>query len=272
MRCLRLLLLICVALVSQVAVADGYRVGPRDVLDIKVYEEEDLDRVVRVSDDGTITLPLVGKLQVGGLEVDQLAELITTRLKADYLVDPQVTVHIQDYRSKRVEVLGAVKNPGVVFLTGPGDLINVLAQAGGLLEGAGRFLLLTHGGDEAAVGGIVTERVDVHALLDEGRFELNLPIAGGDKVFVPRRNEIYVMGEVNKQGAVPYDSNMSLLQAITKAGGFANSAAASRVQIVRVVDGKEQILRVDVKRIQEGEGRDIPLMPEDIVTVPKSIF
>lgn len=272
MRGVQLLFLFILSFWTGLASAEGYKVGPGDVLDIKVYEEPDLDRVVRVGDDGMVTLPLIGKVQVAGQELGPITDTISQRLQADYLVNPQVTIHIQEYRSSRVEVLGAVKSPGVIFLTGPGDLINVLAQAGGLVEGAGRFVILTHGTTDPTTAGFNTERVDVHALLDEGRVELNLRIEGGDTVFVPRRNEIYVMGEVNKQGAVPFESDMSLLQAITKAGGFANSAALTRVQIVRVVDGKEQILRIDVKRIQEGKGRDVPLMPEDIVTVPKSIF
>lgn len=271
MRVLQLFLALLCVLFPPIALANGYVVGPGDVLDIRVYEEDDLNRVVRVADDGTITLPLIGKLAVSGKEPGAVADMVADGLRADYLINPQVTVHVQDFHSQRVEVLGAVKAPGVVVLSGPSDLINVLAQAGGLVEGAGRYVLLTHG-DDPSMASNPTTSIDVHALLDEGRTELNVAVAGGDKVFVPRRNEIYVMGEVNKQGSVPYENEMSLLQAISKAGGFNNAAALSRVQIVRVVDGKEQILRVDVKRIQEGKGRDVPLLPDDIVTVPKSIF
>lgn len=268
---LAFLMLWCLLLVGG-AGAQEYTVGPGDTLDVRVYEEEDLNRVVRVAEDGTVTLPLVGRFQVSGQTVTTINDVITKRLAADFLVNPQVTVNIVGFHSQRVEVLGAVKSPGVIFLTGSSDLINILAQAGGLLEGSGRYVVLTRAGTNPTDAGFQTERVDLHALLDEGRSELNVPVRAGDRLFVPKSNEIYVMGEVNKQGAVPFESDMSLLQAISKAGGFLNTAATSRVQIIRVVDGKEQVLRVDVKRIQEGDGRDVPLLAEDIVTVPKSIF
>lgn len=252
--------------------AGEYLVGEGDVLEIRVFEEDDLGRVVRVAPDGTITLPLIGKLKVVGLSTGQTNELITEALKKDYLVNPQVTVHIQEYRSQRVEILGAVKTPGVIYLTGRADLIFLLAQAGGITESAGRFLMLSRTGDVGSDKELELVPVDLKALLSEGKSELNVSVKGGDKIFVPRSNEIYVMGEVNKQGSVPFEDNLSLLQALSKAGGFTPAAAPSRVQIIRVVDGKEQVFRIDVKRIQEGQARDVPLMPEDIVTVSRSIF
>lgn len=252
--------------------AGEYLVGEGDVLEIRVFEEDDLGRVVRIAPDGTITLPLIGKLKVAGLSTGQTNELITEALKKDYLVNPQVTVHIQEYRSQRVEVLGAVKTPGVVYLTGRADLIFLLAQAGGVTETAGRFLMLSRAGEVSSGKDLELVPVDLKALLSEGKSELNVSVKGGDKIFVPQSNEIYVMGEVNKQGSVPFEDNLSLLQAISKVGGFTAAAAPSKVQIIRVVDGKEQVFRVDVKRIQEGQARDVPLMPEDIVTVSRSIF
>ena len=250
--------------------AQTYQIGPGDVLEVMVFDEPDLSRTLRVTEDGSITLPLIGEVEVSGKRISAASEAIRVLYERDYLVDPQVSVKIQEFRSQRVEVLGAVKEPGVFYLTsGSSNLINILAQAGGPKEESGRFALIYRLGKD---GALAPARIDLFALLDEGKIESNIAILGGDRIFLPSRNEIYVMGEVNKQGAVPYESELSLLQAISKAGGFAAGAALSRVQVIRVVDGKEQILRVDVKRIQSGNGRDVALFPDDVITVPKSIF
>lgn len=270
MRQLLLILAAGMALICSPALAQTYQIGPGDSLAVQVFEEPDLDRTVRVAADGSVMLPLIGVVPVSNLSVKEAAAAITKLYAEDYLVSPQVSLKIQEFHSQRIEVLGAVKGPGVFFLTtGSTDLVNILAQAGGLLDGAGRFVLITQTNSENAE---VPQRVDLHALLDQGNTELNVVVHGGDQVFIPKRNEIYVMGEVNKQGAILFDSGMSLLQAVSKAGGFSNTAALSRVQVIRVVDGKEEILRVDVKRIQAGAGRDVPLLPDDVITVPKSIF
>ncbi len=248
-----------------------YRVGGGDVIQIRVFGEDDLSRTVRISSEGLISYPLIGKVKVGDLTPIQIADRITELLAKDYLVNPQVTVDVQEYVSKQVQVLGAVKAPGLYNLTGKANITMLLARAGGLSEQGGKALLLVRaGGREEEF--LEPQRIDAHALLNRGDKSLDLEVGGGDLLFVPKADEVYVMGEVTQPGAVVYQEGMTLLQAISRVGAFKPAAAPNRIQIMRRVDGKEQILRVDARKIQDGKEKDQSLMPEDLITVPKSIF
>ncbi|HEY3238429.1 MAG TPA: polysaccharide biosynthesis/export family protein, partial [Acidimicrobiia bacterium] len=116
----------------------GYRVGAKDVLKITVYGQEDLSRSVVVGDDGVLLFPLIGAVAVGGLSPAEVEQRLKTRLGQDYLVDPQVSVAVQEYRSQKVFVLGEVERPGTYALTGRATVLDVLAQAGGPTKTAGR--------------------------------------------------------------------------------------------------------------------------------------
>jgi polysaccharide export outer membrane protein len=251
--------------------SEDYRVGGGDILEIKVFEEDNLSRTVRVSADGVIAYPLIGKVKVGDLTPLQIADRLTELLARDYLVNPQVSVNVAEYVSKQVQVLGAVKAPGMYNLTGKASVTTMLARAGGVAEQGGKTLLLLKAGEQT---GELQQphRIDVFTLLNRGDKSLDLEVAGGDILFVPRADEVYVMGEVTQPGAVVYQEGMTLLQAISKVGAFKPTAATNRIQIIRRVDGKEQILRVDGKKIQDGKEKDQLLQPEDLITVPRTIF
>jgi len=108
-----------------------YRIGPEDLIKIEVFQVEELSSTERVNLDGTVTLPLIGKVVVGGLTAIESEALIADRLRENFLQDPQVNVHIEEYSSQRVTVTGAVKNPGVYALTGPVTLVQAIAMAEG---------------------------------------------------------------------------------------------------------------------------------------------
>lgn len=114
-----LFVFLCLSL-SQWVLADSneYQVGGGDVLEVKVFGEPELDRVVRVSADGVISLPLIGRVNVNGLTPLQVADRVTVLFGKDYLVNPQVTVYVKEYVSKQVQILGAVKAPGMYNFTG----------------------------------------------------------------------------------------------------------------------------------------------------------
>ena len=165
-----------------------YKISPADLLKITVFREEEMNRTVRVSQNGDISFPLVGKIKVGGMHVIKAEELISKKLD-EYLVNSQVTVFIEEYGNKQVFVLGEVKSPG--------------------------------------------------------SYEL------------------------------PTESDLTVLEAITKAGGFSNVAAKDRTKVIRTTpDGKSVSFTIEVSAItsQGRKDKDISLEPNDVVYIPQSFF
>lgn len=111
---------------------DEYRVGPSDLIEISVFQVPELSKTVRVGARGNLTLPLIGEIQAGGLTAQQLEALIASKLRENYLQDPQVSVFIKEYISQRVTVEGAVNKPGVFPISGKTTLLQAIAMAGGL--------------------------------------------------------------------------------------------------------------------------------------------
>ncbi len=137
-----LVALILLARLGATAPAEGYRIGPGDVLKITVYGHEDLTRPAVVAADGRMPFPLIGDVQASGLTPTELEARLRELLGKDYLVDPQVSVAVQEYRSQKVFVLGEAEKPGTYALTGRATLLDVLSQAGGPSKTAGRQLVV----------------------------------------------------------------------------------------------------------------------------------
>lgn len=239
--------------------ADVYRVGSRDVLHITVFQEDTLTGEYTVSEAGDIDFPLVGKVAVGGLSAGQVDELLTSRLAADYLVQPQVQVRIASFASMPVRVLGAVKKPGVYPLSGPTSVLELVAMAGGMsAEGVSEVRITRRGQDAAMV-----LRLD-QAIGDETQWMLRQ----GDSVFVPPPRVVYVSGQVSKPGAVPYSEGLTISQAIILAGGSKSTARLRKVWIRR---GDQQI-KVNLKRVLQGRDDDVVLQPDDTVLLNESVL
>lgn len=109
-----------------------YRLGPQDLLEINVFQVDELNRTVRVNSGGQISLPLVGVIRAGGHTVRELEEAIAAKLKADFLQDPQVSVFVKEYTSQRITLEGAVRKPGIYPLSGRTSLLQAIATGGGL--------------------------------------------------------------------------------------------------------------------------------------------
>src|SRR5215470_15129726 len=167
-----------------------YRVGAKDVLKVTVWGHDDLTRQVVVSADGTFAFPLIGDVQVAGLTTGSIEARLRDLLGKDYLVNPQVSVSVQEYRSQRVFVLGEVEKPGTYALTGQTTLLDVLSQAGGPGKSAGRQVVVvrvpqSEGPVAPGAAGSVTLRADLKRLLD-GLTSENIALQNGDTVFVPK--------------------------------------------------------------------------------------
>jgi|GEM_PF-354702 len=250
-----------------------YVIGGMDILEINVYQEQDLSGSFRVSASGYIPFPLVGDVHVAGLTPPQAQEKLEALLRDGYLKRPQVTVAVKEYRSKGVSVLGAVNKPGAYQLWGGRmTLLDLLSMAGGvsLEEGSKSLILLrpdAHGETKS-----ITFNLD--RLLKEGDAALNVAVQPHDAIYVAKADAIIVYGEVKNPGTYPIEgTSMTVLEALSKAGGLTPLAAPNRTRIIRVDGNVERTIRVRVGDIIAGERmKDIALQPGDVIVVPESYF
>src|SRR5262245_52683605 len=194
--------------------------GNEDLLEISVFEIPELNRTVRVSEKGTISVPLLGEIPAGGLTRGQLERDLRERLAEKYVRDPQVSVFVREYGSKRVFVLGAVARSGSYEMLGPRSLLHVLAAAGGLTEEAGSEIYVIRSRED---GTVESSAVKVEDLMSSHDPKLNVAMQPGDIVSVPIEHMlfVYVDGAVRNPGRIdqPAGRSLTLLQAIAKAGG-----------------------------------------------------
>jgi len=252
----------------------AYRIGPGDLLEIKVFEVEQLNQVVRVSEDGTITLPLLGQVRIEGLTQSGVVQKLTALLQAKYVKNPQVTVFIKEYKNQQVAVIGAVEKPGSYELVGRKNLLQVISQAGGFTDKATDEIFILRDGGNGATSSIV---IDLKDLMVNGNQKLNIPIEPNDVINVPvdRDIRVFVFGRVTQPGALKFkiSEKVTLLKAIAQAGGLAEGAKKSAVTITRKdKTGKEQKIRVDLGDILSGKKKDIALQEGDVVFVPESFW
>jgi polysaccharide export outer membrane protein len=250
-----------------------YVIGGMDVLEVNVYQEKDLSGTFRVSADGDIPFPLLGNIRVAGLTPSQAQQRLEALLREGYLKNPQVSVTVHEYRSKGVSVLGAVNKPGAYqLLGGRTSLLELLSMAGGVsLEEGSKSLILVRPDDK---GETKSTMIDVDRLLKEGDASLNVNVQPNDAIYVTKADAIIVYGEVKNPGTYPLGSRgMSVLEAISKAGGVTQYAAPNRTRIIRIVEGREKNVQVRVGDIIKGERtRDVTLLPGDVIVVPESYF
>jgi polysaccharide export outer membrane protein len=252
-----------------------YRLGPKDLLEVTVLGVPEINKLeVRISEDGSITLPFLGPVSVQGLTKGELEIKLASLLEQNILQDAQVTILIREYQSNRVSVLGAVKNPGTYELLGRQTVLWILSIAGGLTNEAGEEIIVIR---QLADGSSSSLRIPLEDLILKGDPTLNLPLEPNDIVNVPidKMVQVYVGGAVNKPGALLVKQSRipTLLQAIMMAGGFSQRASKSGVILKRTDSrGMEQQQKINVKDIIKGKMKDIPLKEGDILIVPETIF
>ena len=240
-----------------------YRVGPGDVLDVIVYGEDDLTRLVTIQHGGEISFPLIGEVQVEGLTLKETRQQITELLAKDYLVDPQVSVKVKEYLSQWVTLVGEIARPGKYYLTGPKTLLDLLTEAGGFASQASGELVVTR------LGGVFDDGSNVRRVwlsrsmgADEQRAILALILASNDLVTVPAHESIYVTGEVNNPGSFPLKNRLTVLQAVSLAGGLSKFGSKGKVEILRKRRaGEPERIKVDLGDIEKGKKPDVLLVP-----------
>src|SRR2546428_3802670 len=256
------------------AAAADHPVGAEDLLEISVFEIPELNRTVRVSERGTISLPLLGEMEVRGLTAMQVEDKLRDALTQKYLQDPQVSVFIREYGSKKVSVIGAVGKPGAYEMLRPRTLLQVLSEAGGLEKEAGSHLYVIRTVASGATDAIPVKITDLLMNRDP---ELNLAINPGDVISVPidRPVYVYVDGAVKTPGRLEELASrpISLLQAIARAGGTTERASLKGIKILRRgPDGTPTDIPVDPKRIRQGKQPDPPLAEGEVVVVSETFF
>lgn len=263
----------------------GYVIGPGDQLTIKVLNAEEIgDKPVPVDPSGYISLPVVGRVKVSGRTVRETQTELAERLQS-YLLKPDVSVAVSDYRSQPVSVIGAVKNPGIQQVQGRKTLIEVLSLAGGLDSTAGSSLKITRrlefgriplpDAADDATGQYSLAEVSLKALVEARSPEQNIYVQPFDVVSVPRHRNVYVIGQVVRSGEFPLHERekVTALQALSMAGGLDRFAKPEHTRILRKSEdaASRTELPVDLAKILAGKAPDIDLLPEDIVFVPNNL-
>jgi polysaccharide export outer membrane protein len=256
----------CALAVPTRAEQAAYVIGPGDVLEIQVWDNKALDQTLFVRPDGKISLPLVGEIQAAGQTVpqfqDALAEAYLKTVKA-----PSVTVILKEIRSRAVYFVGGFVKPGVEQLTRDLTVMQAISLVGGLLpNGDGEKAFVLRGGQRIPV--------DLTRLIQKGDVSQNLKLEVGDSLVVPIADAVYVQGEVKNPGAVKSTVDLTVLKAISQAGGFTPFAAAGRVEILRGDGDKKERIKVDLDKMRgaPADNPDVRLKPNDIVYVPQRLF
>jgi polysaccharide export outer membrane protein len=260
-----------------------YEIGPEDILRVTVYGHDDLTQTVLVQADGTFMFPLVGTVRASDMTPLELERKIATLLSEGYIRNPQVTVVVEEYRSKTVFVVGEVSRPGSYPFAGQGmTLVEVLAKAGPMTVNAGAEVVVVRPLPGTNVTGPVlpfevheegegeapgAPDADVFRInirdIQEGELEKNIELQPKDTVFVPQAPKVFVTGEVRNPGAYPWFPGMSARQLISVAGGLTPEGSDGRLKIVREKDGQTT---------EGGIDKDEDVLPGETLVVRRRLF
>ena len=266
----------------------GYRIGINDILAVTIYAGGEMQNEVKVtvSAKGTINAPLIGSVKAAGLTPGQLEERITNPLAEDYFVNPKVNIQIDTYRSQYYYISGAVKSPGLYYLTAEATLLVLIAEAGGVLPERGNQAHIMRGSAKEVAAGKKTAippsnakalKIDLRKLLEQGDFNINPALIPGDVVYIPLKDsldldqsKIYVEGEVKSPGAYDFKPGMTALNACIMAGGFDTFAAPNRAQIIRKSGNEVKVIKINLKNVKAGKISDPRLKPGDRIHIPET--
>jgi len=262
-----------------------YVLGPGDQIVIRTVQIKEIaDKQFRLEANGTVNLPMVGRVSLNGLSLVQ-AEVTITKALEKYYFDPDIAVTVSEFRAQPVSVIGAVGTPGVHEARGQKTLLEMLSSAGGIRGDAGPLVKITRqrsygpiplAGARDAGGDTMVAEVDLKSLIDARNPSENIFVQPNDVIAVPRAEMVYVVGNVKKSGGISLSgrASISVLEALSLAEGLDLKAAPSRARILRPSDtaptaGRKEI-PVNIAKIMSGKGSDIYLQPNDILFVPNS--
>lgn len=237
--------------------AAQYIIGPEDVLEVSVWDNRDLSGRVTVSLDGYVDYQFIGRVQAAGLTVDALAARLVELFSDGYIINPQVTVQVAEYRSRKVHVVGEATRPGTYYLTRAMTIVEVVSLAGGPTARADNEVTIVRAGVEPE-----TIVVDLEKAL-QGDTTQNVSILSGDSIYLSKARTFFIMGEVNRPGQYTLEKGMTVRRAISVASGNTEKAALNRVTIIRREGDADVEMEVDMQDA---------VMPADTIVVPQSYF
>jgi len=268
---------------------NDYRIGPNDVIEVRVDKAPELSGMFRVNSTGSILMQHLGRVTVMGKSPEEVAQVLADLLRGEYLKDPFVVVEVKQYNSRAFFVQGSVRNPGMYYIEGPPSLLKLIIIAGGLADSHGSTAFIirelksedataeeaqpvaSSAGDDAVKAKYELIKRNINGLF-KGAFDQDLQIEPGDVVNIPSTEVFFVAGEVHAPGSFPLREGTSLRQAISLAQGTTGNAALGRGLIFREdpVTGKRQEIAVDISDVMKGKKEDVPIMPNDTIIVPNS--
>ena len=249
------------------------KIGPDDLLGLTVFDSAELTRNVRVSQDGSIRLPLLRqRIQVAGLWPAEVETVIADALKKEQvMVDPVVTVSVAEYRSRPIKVVGAVKHPITFQAFGELTLLDAISRAEGLADDAGPEILISKvqpGADGKPA--TLVQRVPVKALIDAADPELNLKLEGGEEIRVPDAGKIYVVGNVRKPGAfaIKDSAETSIMRLLALSEGLLPYSGKQAFIYRKEASGGKNEIPIDLERIIQRKSPDVTLVANDVLYIP----
>lgn len=245
----------------------NYILGPGDKIEIKVYRNDDLNATLQIDTTGRISSPLLGDLQAAGLTVYALRDNISKGL-SKFLKNPHVMVYLNSFQSSKVTVLGGVTTPGVISIDRPMTILEIISRSGGFSSSADKPNVV-----------VIRKQQGVSTVLNlnlkkglQGDETQNITLMRDDIVYVPTDvNKVYVMGEINTQGLIQFESPIRILELISKAGGFTANANKSELLLIRNENGESRVMPIDLqKALENGDfTQNLTLQNGDIVYVQK---
>ncbi|HEX4984508.1 MAG TPA: polysaccharide export protein EpsE [Burkholderiales bacterium] len=249
------------AVPALAAPAKGYVMGPGDAIKVTVYQNPDMTTETRISEVGSVMLPLLGPVELGGLTPAQAEIRIAALLKSGGFVPrAQVTVFVTQFRSRQISVLGQVGKPGRYAIEEPSlRLTDALALAGGISGGGAESVTVIRAGDS----GEQRFEIDLLGIFDAPSSAKNIEIQNGDTIFVPRIPVFYIYGEVQKPGAYRLERRMTVMQAVSAASGLTPRGSEKGLRISRRAGAGT--------RNQPASMEDLVLQ-DDVIYVKESLF
>lgn len=244
--------------------SESLHIASGDLVQVSVLREPDLDRKVRVRDSGAVSLPLIGDVEVRGLNASQAAAKIAQfYLDGHFLKHPDVSVFVEESATQQVAVLGQVAKPGSFAIPAPITLLDVLSMAGGLTDVADRHITIERADHSTPAEVFLSNRSD-------DALEANTQIYPGDKILVPRAGIVYVLGDVGRPGGyvMQNESRITVLQAIAMAAGANRTASETHVRLLHNAFGQIEEQEISLKDMEQGDTPDMLLQPNDVLYVP----
>ena len=252
------------------SVPNEYVVGTQDVLKVTVFDEPTMSGSYRVDSDGSFQYPMLGRVAATGMKPRDIAQFLKTKLEDGYINHAQVTVDVEQFRSRSIFIVGEVRSPGKYPMTGDMTLIEALAAAGSTTANASTEVLILRPRDSTSAAPLTPDQMDQAnvfrvslAELQLGRLSQNVALMEGDTILIPKAEKFFVTGHIKSPGAYTYERGPTVLQAISLAGGFTEKGSNRRIKVIRTLKGK---------KVEQGVDLTDTIQPGDTLVIPQRLL